>query len=228
MAAAKRKTPRSTTSVPRIRKIRKFSFNFSDLRNKTKSEYNSHASLYPLVIFIIIVLIVLAALFTFRRGLFLAGTVNGQFVSTPEFYQKLVQGGGTSTFDTLTRDILIKQEAAKKKLTVSQKEVDSRLTTVEKNLGGKDNLNNALSQNNLTLAELKKQLEVQLLAEKILDKDLQVSDAEVTKYIAENKDATKNMSRDEVKEQLRTEKFNTKFTSWYDELKKNAKIVKYF
>ena len=64
--------------------------------------------------------------------------------------------------------------------------------------------------------------------EKLLADQIKVSDAEVAKFIAENKETTTGKSKEGVKEALQSQKLNEKFQSWYEDLKNKAKIVKYF
>lgn len=236
MAAAK-KTTKKTQPAPKIKRIKKTSLNFSKIKpnlnlkplwENYKQSLAKHPSLFTLGAVVIVVIVALGLLFIFRRGIFLAGSVDGHLVTTPSFYSELVKAHGSEVFDNITRDTLIQQEADKKKLTVSSKEVDDRINTIQDNLGGKDALQSALSQNNTTMDELKTEIRYQLLAEKLLAKDITVSDAEVAKYMADNKAAVAGLTKAQVADQLKSQKFNDKFTSWYDTIKKNAHISKYF
>jgi parvulin-like peptidyl-prolyl isomerase len=225
MAATKTK---KSSPAPRVRKIKKSNFNLSAIRTNAKNRWDKHPSLYPLGVSLVVIILLLAALFIFRRGFFVAGTVNSRIVTTPEFYVRLAKSGGEATFDSIVRDTLIRQEAEKKNVTVSSSEIDDRIKKIEDRLGGKEALTQALSQSKVTLNELREQVSTQALAEKILENDIKVSEEEITKFMEENKQTTEGQSRENIKEQLQSQKFNEKFATWYEELKKNSQINKYF
>lgn len=227
MATAKKPTKKAAPA-PKVRRIKKSNWNFSSLRNNFKTRWDKHPSLYPLVAVLLVVALALAGLFLFNRGLFLAGVINSRVVTTPEFYSKLAKSGGEATFDSIVRDTLIRQEAQKKNITVSDQEIDERIKKIEDRLGGKEALDQALSQSRVTLKDLRDQVASQALAEKILENDIKVSEEEITKFMEENKQTTEGQSRDNIKEQLQSQKFNERFNTWYEELKKNAQISKYF
>jgi hypothetical protein len=110
----------------------------------------------------------------------------------------------------------------------SKEDVDKKIQEIEKSLGGKENLDAALAQNQTTIEDLREQLTIQILVEKILADQLQVTDEEINKYIADNKEATAKLTKEEVKETIKTEKLNEKFNTWYEEIQNKASIIRYF
>lgn len=225
MAIAKKTvsaTKNPSTNSPRVR------IDLSSWRKSLARSYNKKPGVYKGGFAIIVIVIVVGVLAWYNKGIFVAGTINGNVVTTPSFYNRLVKANGSQVFDQLVQETLIKQEASKKKLTASKAEIDKKVADIEKNLGGKENLDVALTQNNTTMAQLRSQLEIQVLVEKILSDQIKVTDAEITKYIDDNKAATPNLTRDQASQQVKNQKLNDKFTTWYADLKNKAKINKFF
>jgi hypothetical protein len=71
-------------------------------------------------------IIVMSAVF-FARNYLIAAVVNGQPISRLTVIQDLERQGGKQTLDTLITKSLIKQEAKKKNITVSQADINSEL-----------------------------------------------------------------------------------------------------
>jgi parvulin-like peptidyl-prolyl isomerase len=62
--------------------------------------------------------------------------------------------------------------------------------------------------------------------EKMLGKDIKISDKEVEDFVKGNPTA-KDLSKDQLKEQIRSQKVSEKFQTWIEDLKKKAKISKF-
>ena len=135
---------------------------------------------------------------------------------------------GEEVFDSIVREALIKQEAANKGISVSQEELDKKIKELEDQLGGKDNFELALKQNKTSLDEVKEQVSIQILVEKILEDEIKITDKEIADYIKENKASSPDLSKEEAKEAIKSSKLNEKFTPWFEDLKNNAKITTYF
>ncbi|MEX0617260.1 MAG: SurA N-terminal domain-containing protein [Candidatus Woykebacteria bacterium] len=216
----------STTA--RITPSKRKPFNLQELSKNLKERFQQHQVLYSVLATLLIIIILLGGTFFWKKDLFLAGSVNGKFITSVEFYNRLIKASGTDAFDSIIQETLIKQEAKKAGHAATQEEIDAEISKIEKRVGGREELEKLLAGSNMNVDGLREQLVTQVLVEKILEKDIQVSDAEVDKYIKENKDSAKGLSKEEVKEQLRSQKLNEKFPSWYEEIKKNASIQKYF
>ena len=231
MALAKR--TRSTTKKPSINPTKKsqgakLALDVRKWLENLRKESKKNLAWYLASIIAVLIIALIVYVFWFNRGLLVAGSVNGRLITTPEFYSRLVKTGGEQVFDNLVRDILLRQEASKKGVTATKEEVDTKIEQIEKSLGGKDSFEAALSQNKTSLDTLREQITIKVLVEKLLADQIKVSDAEVAKFIAENKETTTGKSKEGVKEALQSQKLNEKFQSWYEDLKNKAKIVKYF
>ncbi len=225
MAVSKKST--SKPSAPKKKTVR-VSFNFSSWKQDFRKRWDNNPSIYTLGTVVLLVVIFIALLFIFNKSLFLAGTINGKFITTPQFYSKLTKNSGEEVFESLVQDTLIKQEAAKKGVSASEEEIDKKLKELEDQLGGKEAFQRALEQNNADLEQVKSQITTQILGEKILEGELEVTDKEISDYKKANKDFIGDMTDAQIKETLKSQKLNERFSSWFEDLKKDAKINTYF
>ena len=216
----KKPTTKKSTTKPLI--------DFNRIQKLLKDKYNKNKVLYKTGAIIALILVLVFSLFWFNKGLFLAGTINGTLITTPEFYSKLSKANGEEVFDLLVRETLINQEATSKGVSVTEEEVNEKIKELEEQLGGAENLEQALLQNNANIEEVKKQMITQIKIEKLLGDDIEVSDEEINKYIKENKEFTPNITKEEAKEAIKSSKSNEKFSPWFEELRNNAKINTYF
>ena len=191
-----------------------------------KKSWENHRSRYILGVVIVVIILLLAGLVVAKKNWFVVAMVNNRPITSVELYQKLNQRYGKDVLDSLIEEKLIKDEAKKQKASVSSQEVDKKLKEIEDQLGGKEALDFALSSRGLSLAQLREQINVQLLVEKMVGKDIQVSDKDIEDFIKDNP-AAKDLSKDKVKEQVRSQKINEKFPTWLEEIKKKAKISKF-
>ncbi|OGD85897.1 hypothetical protein A2Z23_02970 [Candidatus Curtissbacteria bacterium RBG_16_39_7] len=231
MATVKKTTTAiEETPVEKVPKTtpKKSIFNLFSLRKNLKKWYGKRPRLYLGIVIILIILIGLSSLFWFNKSLFLAGNINGRVLTSLQFYSDLKKAAGEKVFDSIVRETLVKQEAAKLGISVSNEDIDKKIQEIEKRLGGKENLDKALAQNQATAEDLREQITMQVLVEKILEKQIAITDADVDKYIADNKEDTAKLTKEEVKETVKSEKINEKFGPWYEELQSKAKITRYF
>ena len=226
---ATNKKPKSKAKKTSPKKVKtKFVFKFSKVQNNLKKSFNEKKPFYIVGLIIILLVASTFTFFWFNKGVFLAGTINGRLITTPEFYSKLSKASGEEVFDSIVRDALINQEASKKGVSATTEEIDSKIKELEEQLGGKEALELALNQNNTNIEEVRKQLATQIFVEKLLEDEITVSDKEVNDYIKQNKEFDPDISKEKAKEAIKSSKINEKFTSWFEEISKNANITTYF
>ncbi|OGH12793.1 MAG: hypothetical protein A2776_02790 [Candidatus Levybacteria bacterium RIFCSPHIGHO2_01_FULL_40_10] len=175
---------------------------------------------------IIVATIILTLVF---KGPFTVATVNGKSISRAQFARELEKRDGKTVLDALVTEQLILQEASKKKISVSDKEINDEIAKIEKSVSDQgQSLDSLLTQQNMSRNDLKGQIKLQLLLKKIVG-NVPVSDTEVDKYIEENKDSLPEETnpedlRSQIKLQLEQQKLNEKIQNLVAELQKNAKI----
>lgn len=107
-----------------------------------------------------------------------------------EFYTRLL--------DQEVSKLLVKQEAAKEGISVSDADVQKQIDSLKKGFPNDAAFQDALKKNNMTLDKLTEQEKVQLESQKLLDKvtkGITVSDAEMQAYYDKNK---KNLFTDKA------------------------------
>ena len=178
-----------------------------------------------------IVIIVVVAFIYFFKSLFIVAFVNGQPITRLSIIQQLEKQGGKQVLNVAVTKLLIEQEARKKNISVSQKDVDGEVKKTEKSLASQgQTLDQALAAQGMQKADYVDQVRLQLLIQNLVGKDIKVSDKEVNDYIAANKTSfPEGSNMDQIKktvaQQLKQQKLNEKVQAWIANLQKNAKIT---
>lgn len=174
--------------------------------------------------------VILAVALYYFRGQFVVATVNGQPIFRSALIRELEKQSGRQVLDNLILKTVIMQEANKQKVVVTPEEVDAEITKLEetfKNRG--QDIDSALAVQGMTRADLKEQMMLQKLVEKMVNDEVTVTDEEVQKYMDENKaflpkDAKPDELKAEVKRQLEQQKSTAKIQEWVGKLKDGAKV----
>ncbi len=228
----KRKSP--TTRTKQTKK-KGTTLNFKKYFEAVRSNLQKNRTLYSRYL-IVIGIVLLVGMFAFwKKDWFVVATINNQPVTSIEFYQNLKAKSGQEVLDQIIRDKIISQEAASKGIIVSPSDIDKKVKEVEDQVGGKEELKAALTSRNITENDFRNQIKIQLLVEKLLEKDIKVSEKEIDDYIAQNPedqfvkgaDPKDKKVREEISKTIKSNKLNEKFQTWYSELEKKAKISKF-
>ena len=178
-----------------------------------------------------LLLLVLAFLVYKNKGLFVAATVNGQPLWRMSLDSKLVTQYGSQTVDEMVGEMLIRQAASTKKVSVSPAEVNAKLAEIEKSLNGQITLKDALAQQGDTVESFRQRIELQLLLEKLTAGQVTVSEQEITDYIDKNKTtltATDEAGmKSEAQQALISQKQNDVLRQYFTDLKAKAKVSKF-
>ena len=101
----------------------------------------------------------------------------------------------------LVQNAMIAQEAAKMKLSISDKEIADRVAQITKQVGGQAKLDKLLKQQGVTIEQLKSQLKAQMLQEKVKAKvgeSVKVTDAQIAAYFNDPNNAAQFNVADQV------------------------------
>ena len=224
----KKASPKTAKVVSKKAQKQTFGSYVSGLR----SNFQKNKNLYVRYLIITLIVVVIGVFAFLEKSWFVVAVVNGQPITSVEFYQNLKTTSGKDVLDQMIRNKLIFQEANKKGINISEKDIDNKLTEIEKQVGGKEQLKSALEARNISEADFRVQIEVQLIVEKILEKETAVSEKEIDDYIAKNPTdpnvtASGGSNRAEIKKQLQSQKLNDKYQSWYSGVEKAAKISRF-
>lgn len=183
------------------------------------------------IIPLLIVIVIIFSLFYLFKGQLIVATVNGQPITRLTLISELEKQSGKKALDYLITRTLILQEAQKQKVTVSDKEVNDQLKQLQDNIAksGQD-YSQLLKTQGITEKDLKEQIRIQKIIDKIVGKDISVSDAEVNDYLEKNKemlpkDTKPEEIKPEIQNQLLQQKLNDKTQTWLKSLRDKAKIT---
>lgn len=181
-------------------------------------------------VFVLFIIIIIVGLLFYFKGLFVAAVVNGESITRLSLISQMEKKDGRQMLSTLVTQTLISQEAKKRKIDVSQQEIDADIKQIEAGLESQgQTLDQAMLAQGITREDLVKNIRIQKLVEKMFAKDVKVKDSEVTDFIDENQssipaDLALNEVKKQVIQQLEQQKLSENFQAWLDSAQKNAKI----
>lgn len=179
-------------------------------------------------LYVVLVILGLLLLFYYKKDWFIAVTVNGQPVTTLEVFSKMSQQYKSQTLNQMINEKIILQEAQKKSVTVSNKEIDNKLAELEKNVGGPQTLDSLLAQQNQTRESLRDQIKIQIIIEKLYVNEATSSTQEVDAFIEQTKNqltATDSAAqRKEAENLLKQQKLSKIFSEKFQQLKQTANV----
>lgn len=179
-------------------------------------------------LFIVAVIIGLLLLAYYKKSWFVAAMVNNQPVTSLEVNQRLNQLYRTQILDQMINEKIIEQEAVKKGVMVTPKQINDRVAQTEQNFGGSDNFNALLAQQGVSRGEFTRQIKLQLLVEQIYKGEIQPTDQEVQQYMDANKNDPQASDSAKFKETatntVKQQKLSKVFSEKFQALKQAAKI----
>jgi foldase protein PrsA len=104
-------------------------------------------------------------------------------ITQDDFYKELKSQYGNQVIQNMVYKKLLKS-----KYTVTTKEVNDKISQVETSLGGAAQLQQALAQQGMTMAQFKDNVETQVLMMKAQEQGVKVSDQDLQDYFNKNKD----------------------------------------
>jgi uncharacterized coiled-coil protein SlyX len=177
--------------------------------------------------------LLVAGAFLFTRGYIVAATVNGSQISRLSVIQELEKTAGKATLETLINKKLVESELNKLALTVDVTEVSKRIAELEAQITAQGGtLEEVLVSEGMTLERLEKQIETTLQLEQVLKDKTSVTAEEVDAFIKTGGTPLPTGSeadaiKEQVKNQLQQQKFQTEAQKWIAEVTAAAKIKYY-
>lgn len=178
--------------------------------------------------YIIILVLGLALLAYYKKGWFVAATVNSQPISSIEINQKLNTLYKEQVLGQIINERILQQEADKKGLIITKTQIDEKIKKLEEQYGGGETLDSILAQQGMTREDLRSQTKVQLIVEKLYGDEASPSEEEIVKFMQDNKDTPEATNearfRQIAQEQTKQEKLSKIFAEKFQALKQSAKI----
>ncbi|MGI6685173.1 MAG: foldase protein PrsA [Bacillota bacterium] len=125
--------------------------------------------------------------------------VDGESISKDDLYDALVKQNGKQTLDSLITDRIIDKEAKKNKISISEKEIQEELDNLIVQNGGQTLFDQTLKAYNLTLDDVKKDIGKNMKLEKLLQKEVSVSEEEMKSYFQKNKESFNQQEQVQVR-----------------------------
>lgn len=178
---------------------------------------------------IVVLVVVLGLVWAGSRGYIIAAMVNGKPIFGWDVASVVMSRYGSQTLTSMVNEHLIADEAMKKGVNVTSADINAKEKDLMKSLGPNVNINDVLQYQGMTRADFDNQVKLQLTVEKILGKDITVSDTEIADYITKNKDtmtATDDAGLNaEAKQAIFSQKLNSKVQTWFAQIKSTAKVT---
>lgn len=215
---AKKKSTRSTKSLTET---------YEDLTPVSVTAENSPNKKRWFVLVLILVLLVLAV----RKGWIVAAFVNGKPIFRYQLTQNLISRFGIQTLEGMIGEALIADAARSANVTITQAEIESKEAEVVAGLGENVKLEDVLKFQGMTKEDFDTQIRLQMTVEKLLSRDVVISESDIDNFIATNSATLVATTPSELREEARlalfTQKVNEKIQPWFEELKQKAKILRF-
>lgn len=185
----------------------------------------------PRVLITVIAVLALSAILLANKGLIVAGVVDGRPIFRWQLDKTLMNRYGQQTLEGMVSEELIAGEARKQGVKITQSEITAKQDEILKSLGGNVKLEDLLKYQGITKADFDNQIKLQLTVQKILGKNVEVSETDIDNYIASNS-ATLTATnpgelRKEAKQAILDQKVGALIQPWFTELKAKAKILRF-
>ncbi len=176
------------------------------------------------------IFVVVLGIVYFYKGIFVVATINGTPVSRLSVVKELEKKAGKDVLDTIITKKLIQDEIKKSAIVVRDEEVQAEIDKIKEQVSADGStIEEALSAQGMTEADLREQILLSKSLEQIWADKLVVSDEEVTEYMTKSKatvpkGANSDDLKNQIKEQLKSEKFSMEAGKWLEDLKAKATI----
>ncbi|HSP23495.1 MAG TPA: peptidylprolyl isomerase [Planococcus sp. (in: firmicutes)] len=116
-------------------------------------------------------------------------SVNGKEISKDELYAQMLKTSGTETLDLMISNEIIRQEAEKEDISVTDEEVAAEIAVYEEQYGGAEELESALAASGMTVEALKEEIQTYVKIEKLIGPGIKITEEQIQTYFDENKDS---------------------------------------
>jgi len=166
-----------------------------------------------------------------NKGLLLAAVVDGKPIFSWDLNRTLRLRYGQQTLEGMIGEMLIAKEAQKAGIVISSEDIEQKQKEILSSLGTEVKLDDFLKFQGMTKTDFNQQLRVQLTVEKLLTKNLTITDADINAYIATNRAMLVATDPATLKEEARKaivgDTVSEKLQSWFVEVRQKAAVTKF-
>lgn len=154
-------------------------------------------------------------------------------ISRLDYYRAMERQVGQQTLDNLITEALIAKAGRDQNFVVDEKIIDNQIATISAQIVAQgQTVEQALAAEGITMEEVRRQYALQQIVEGLGAGEVTVTDAEIDAYISENKDNLPTSLSDEevrsmVRSQLENQESNQNISTWLENLKSGAEIIRY-
>ena len=183
------------------------------------------------ILFILLGVFIIILVLILNINLLVAALVNNRPIFRTQLIKELEKQGGQQVLDSLITETLIKQEAAKNKIVITEADIEAELKKIDDTLKKQGTtLDDALTLQGQKKDDLKRNLSVKLIIEKLLNDKISISDEEVRKEYDANKSSYPKDSKfddlkEEIRENLKSQKLSQEYQKWITDIKAKAKLL---
>ncbi len=189
---AKKKVSNIKPSKNPVKKVKKVSIkkqisikkpNFKNIKNTFKNPvWKTTLKVIGLTLIILGAFIGVDLFVQYLNNDYSIAVVNGERVSKSQYYKLLDQAYGETISQTLIENTLIKQEAKKEGIELTQEEVDAELQNTIDYVGGQEAYDATLLSNGITNEDVVEQIELSLLTRKVISPTLEYTEDDVKSF----------------------------------------------
>ncbi len=221
--ARTKKTSRKSASDPAMMEATTPEMTYPPTSNGSKSQTRWFA--------LGILAVGLVGLLWLNKSWILAAVVDGKPIFRWDLNRVMTSRFGEQTLEGMISEVLIDNAAAEAGVTVTSEEVTAREEQIVQSLGADVTIDELLQYQGMSKEDFDKQIRTQLLVEKILGKDISISEEDVANFIATNSAqlvATEEAAmREEARQVLLDTEIGKRVQQWFGDLKENATIMRY-
>lgn len=233
------KLKKEETKKTAPQKEEKKKFDLKKIKMNIPEKFKPVVKILGLVVVIIASLALIDLVVQYINNDFSVAVVNGTRISQTKWHNRLEKSYGSTIATQLIEEEIVKKEAKKENVVVDKEEIDKEIDAIIESIGGQETFDAALVANNITLEELKDQIEVDLLVKKILSPSIEYTEQDVMDFFNQYSDVIfpnetaaleegEKLSFEEYKEETEDiyiqQQVQTKQATWLTEKKSEYKI----
>lgn len=190
---------------------------------------NSKLNLKKTIVILLAVLVVGLGLYRFKSWIVVA-IINNRPITRFSLARQLEKQYGQQALENEVSRILILQAGKKQNVVIGQEQIEGRINEIRQQVSGQGaDLETLLKSQGQTMADLEEQIRIQLIVEKILGPEVDVSKEEVQNYFDQNQEFFAEETvfedvADRIKDDLYQQKLSEKFQPWLAQLREQGKI----
>lgn len=176
-----KKTEKKDTSNTKEKSSKKITF-------KVPESLKPGLKIVGTVLLVIVALALVDLLVQYINNDYSVAVINGSRITRRQWHSRLESAYGAGVASQMIEEQIIRLEAKKAGVTVDQEEIDEEIEKIIESIGGQEMFDSALEANNITLNELRDQIEIDLLSTKILTPNLEYEEEDLIDFFNQYSD----------------------------------------